>query len=59
MSTLEFLGGVGTVMGSKFLLETGAGRLLVDCGLYQGLKELRLRNWESLPVDPWSIDWWC
>lgn len=56
-STLEFLGGVGTVTGSKFLIETGAGRLLVDCGLYQGLKELRLRNWERLPVEPRTIDW--
>jgi metallo-beta-lactamase family protein len=56
-STLEFLGGVGTVTGSKFLVETGAGRLLVDCGLYQGLKDLRLRNWERLPVEPPTIDW--
>ena len=57
MATLEFLGATGTVTGSKFLIETGAGRLLVDCGLYQGLKALRLRNWERLPVDPTSIDW--
>ena len=57
MATLEFLGATGTVTGSKFLVETGAGRLLVDCGLYQGLKELRRRNWERLPVDPASIDW--
>src|SRR3972149_3873606 len=57
MATLEFLGGVGTVTGSKFLVETGGGKLLVDCGLYQGLKALRLRNWERLPVDPASIDW--
>ena len=57
MATLEFLGATGTVTGSKFLVETGAGRLLVDCGLYQGLKVLRQRNWERLPVDPASIDW--
>src|SRR3990167_4756596 len=56
MATLEFLGAAGTVTGSKFLVETGGGRLLVDCGLYQGLKKLRLRNWERLPVDPVSID---
>lgn len=52
MATLEFLGATGTVTGSKFLIETGAGRLLVDCGLYQGLKTLCQRNWERLPVDP-------
>lgn len=57
MVTLTFLGGVGTVTGSKFLVEAGGRRLLVDCGLYQGLKELRLRNWERLAVDPASIDW--
>jgi metallo-beta-lactamase family protein len=57
MATLEFLGATGTVTGSKLLIETGAGRLLVDCGLYQGLKTLRQRNWERLPVDPASIDW--
>src|SRR3972149_1260174 len=57
MATIEFLGGVGTVTGSKFLVEAGGRRLLVDCGLYQGLKELRLRNWERFPVEPASIDW--
>ena len=55
-ATLEFLGAAGTVTGSKFLLEVAGGRLLVDCGLYQGLKELRQRNWEPLPVEPRSID---
>ena len=55
--TVEFLGGAGTVTGSKFLVESDGGKLLVDCGLYQGLKALRLRNWERLPVDPASIDW--
>jgi len=46
--TIKFLGAAGTVTGSKFLLETEGGKLLVDCGLYQGLKELRARNWERL-----------
>lgn len=57
MATIEFLGAAGTVTGSKFLVETAGRRLLVDCGLYQGLKELQLRNRERLPVDPASIDW--
>jgi metallo-beta-lactamase family protein len=57
VSTIQFLGAAGTVTGSKHLIETDAGRLLVDCGLYQGLKELRLRNWEPLPVLASSIDW--
>ena len=53
---LSFLGGVGTVTGSKYLLELDGRRILVDCGLFQGQKELRLRNWEPFPVDPRSID---
>jgi len=53
---LTFLGGVGTVTGSKYLLEFGGARLLVDCGLFQGFKQLRLRNWRPLPVDAASID---
>lgn len=53
---LTFLGGVGTVTGSKYLLEIGNQRILVDCGLFQGFKQLRLRNWERLPVSPKSID---
>ena len=57
MATIEFLGGAGTVTGSKFLVEAAGRRLLVDCGLYQGLKELRLRNWAPLPVEPRSIDY--
>src|SRR3990172_4885958 len=57
MATIEFLGAAGTVTGSKFLVESGGRRLLVDCGLYQGLKDLRRRNWGRLPVDPSSIDW--
>lgn len=55
MATLTFLGATGTVTGSKFLLEHEGVRLLVDCGLYQGLKELRLRNWEAPPFDPASL----
>src|SRR3954452_1903811 len=53
---LTFLGAAGTVTGSKHLLEVDGRRILVDCGLFQGLKELRLRNWEPLPVSPASID---
>ncbi|MGD9750987.1 MAG: MBL fold metallo-hydrolase RNA specificity domain-containing protein [Acidimicrobiia bacterium] len=54
--TLTFAGAAGTVTGSRFLVETDRARVLVDCGLFQGLKELRLRNWEPFPVDPASID---
>lgn len=53
---LQFLGATGTVTGSKYLLESGSTRILVDCGLFQGLKELRLRNWDKLPLDPASLD---
>ena len=53
---LAFLGGVSTVTGSKYLLDIGERRILIDCGLFQGFKQLRLRNWEPLPVDPKSID---
>jgi metallo-beta-lactamase family protein len=55
MATLTFLGAAGTVTGSKHLLELGGHRILIDCGLFQGMKELRLRNWEPLPVDISSI----
>lgn len=53
---LSFVGGVGTVTGSKTLVETGGRRFFVDCGLFQGLKEDRLRNWEPLPVAPGLVD---
>ena len=53
---VTFLGATGTVTGSRFLLEVDSTRVLVDCGLYQGPKPLRLRNWEPFPVDPASID---
>src|SRR5262245_27009133 len=53
---LTFLGATKTVTGSKFLLESKDRRILIDCGLFQGPKDLRLRNWEAPPVDPRSID---
>jgi len=52
---LQFLGGTGTVTGSKYLVQSGNARVLVDCGLFQGLKQLRLRNWAELPFDPASL----
>ncbi len=55
-TTLTFLGGAGgTVTGSKHLLENGDRRVLLDCGLFQGLKELRERNWAPPPVDPRTL----
>ena len=56
MPTLTFLGAARTVTGSKYLLDFGDHRLLVDCGLFQGLKELRALNWQSLPIDARTID---
>jgi len=56
MPSLTFLGAAGTVTGSKHLIDTGTHRVLVDCGLFQGLKELRLRNWQPLPLPAGSID---
>lgn len=53
---LSFLGAAGTVTGSKYLVEHQGKRLLVDCGLFQGYKQLRLMNWEPLPFDPAGID---
>jgi len=55
-TSLTFLGGAGTVTGSKFLLEHAGSAVLIDCGLFQGAKELRRRNWEPFPVDPRQID---
>lgn len=55
-STLRFLGATDTVTGSRYLLHTPAGHLLVDCGIFQGYKTLRERNWNPFPVDPASID---
>jgi metallo-beta-lactamase family protein len=56
LATLSFWGGVGTVTGSKYLIETGRARVLVDCGMFQGLKELRERNWQEPPFNPRSLD---
>ena len=53
---LTFLGATGTVTGSKYLLEHHRLRVLIDCGLFQGHKKLRLQNWEQLPLDINSID---
>ena len=53
---LTFLGATQTVTGSKFLLTTENRRILLDCGLFQGIKDLRLRNWDAPPVDPKSVD---
>ncbi len=52
---LTFLGAAGTVTGSKYLVRQGDARLLVDCGLFQGLKELRERNWARFPVEPRTL----
>ena len=57
MPKITFLGAAGTVTGSKYLIEAEGKKLLVDCGLFQGSKELEQRNWDQLPVDPAAIDW--
>lgn len=49
--TLQFLGAAGTVTGSRYLVEANGQRVLVDCGLFQGYKQLRERNWAPFPVD--------
>jgi metallo-beta-lactamase family protein len=54
--SLTFLGGAGTVTGSKYLVRHNGQALLVDCGLFQGYKLLRQRNWRALPVAPGEID---
>ena len=53
---ITFLGGAGTVTGSKYLVQHGGRQLLVDCGLFQGYKQLRLRNWHPLPVEASAVD---
>ncbi len=55
MSSITFLGAAGTVTGSKHLLEAAGVPVLIDCGLFQGLKELRERNWQPLPIAPSNI----
>lgn len=52
---ITFLGAAGTVTGSKFLLSNGEVKVLVDAGLFQGVKELRLKNWEPFEIDPGSL----
>ena len=53
---LSFLGGTGTVTGSRFLIETPESAVLIDCGLFQGLKKLRQRNWAPFPFNPADLD---
>lgn len=56
MFKLHFLGAAGTVTGSRYLITSDHGNLMVDCGLFQGYKQLRLRNWESPPFNPAKVD---
>ena len=56
MAQLTFLGANGTVTGSRFLLDAEKIKLLIDCGLFQGLKQDRLKNWEPFPIPPVEID---
>ena len=56
MASVRFLGAAGVVSGSRHLVEAGGRRVLVDCGLFQGEKGLRERNWERFPVPPDSLD---
>ena len=53
---VKFIGGAGTVTGSKTLIESNGIRILIDCGLFQGIKPLRELNWEPLPILPSTID---
>lgn len=55
-NSLSFLGATETVTGSRYLIESNGKRILVDCGLFQGYKNLRLKNWQEFPVPPDSID---
>ncbi|MBK5277954.1 MAG: MBL fold metallo-hydrolase, partial [Bacteroidia bacterium] len=54
--SIKFLGAAQSVTGSKYLLTINSKKILIDCGLFQGQKELRLRNWDKLHVDPVEID---
>jgi metallo-beta-lactamase family protein len=53
---IQFIGATGTVTGSKYLLHLGSHTVLVDCGMFQGLKNTRQRNWKALPIDASKID---
>lgn len=53
---ISFLGAAGTVTGSRYLVTFDKKKILVDCGLFQGLKRLRLKNWEPFPIDPDQLD---
>jgi metallo-beta-lactamase family protein len=53
---LQFLGAAQTVTGSRYLLSTAGTKILIDCGLFQGFKHLRLKNWENFPFDPRELD---
>ena len=55
-NSVQFLGAAGTVTGSKYLLHLNGKKILVDCGLFQGLKALRELNWLDFPEDPSTID---
>jgi metallo-beta-lactamase family protein len=56
MASITFWGAAGTVTGSKYLIETDRARVLVDCGLFQGMRELRERNWQEPPFDAARVD---
>jgi len=56
MASITFHGAAETVTGSKYLLEAGASQVLIDCGMFQGEKRLRLLNWQGLPFDPAGVD---
>lgn len=53
---IQFLGAASTVTGSKYLVSNGFTNVLIDCGLFQGLKSLRLKNWDAFPIEPSKID---
>ena len=55
MAKLTFLGAAGSVTGSKYLVEAAGKRLLIDCGIFQGLRELTERNFQPLAIDPTNI----
>ena len=54
---VQFLGATQTVTGSKYYIHTAKLNILVDCGLFQGLKELRLKNWDVFPIDPKKLNY--